>query len=173
MSNTPAFDKQKAEREISWLGTRLREPSTYAGIAVVLAALHFGNASDWVSAITAIGTGIGGLIAIVLPEANRPRGNNGGAVGRALVLLSLCAAAGAFVGAAPALAATKPLVHRPAMAVSTKPSVTRNGVGRRLRPGIGERSLQIRDGSSTRPRSRKTDAGDQRNHGRGASVGRL
>ena len=60
MSNTPAFDKQKAEREISWLGARLREPSTYAGIAVVLAALHFGNAGDWVSAITSIGTGIGG-----------------------------------------------------------------------------------------------------------------
>ena len=124
MSNTPAFDKQKAEREISWLGARLREPSTYAGIAVVLAALHFGNAGDWVSAITSIGTGIGGLIAIVLPEANRPRGNNGGAVGRALVLLLLCAAAVAFVGAAPALAATKPLVHRPAMVASTKPSVT-------------------------------------------------
>ena len=120
MSNTPAFDKQKAEREISWLGARLREPSTYAGIAVVLAALHFGNAGDWVSAITSIGTGIGGLIAIVLPEANRPRGNNGGAVGRGLVLLLLCAAAVAFVGAAPALGASAMKLPRPTWA-TTRP----------------------------------------------------
>jgi hypothetical protein len=124
MGETSEFDKQKAEREISWLGARLREPSTYAGIAVVLAALHFGNANDWVSAITSIGTGIGGVIAIVLPEASRQRGNGVVPAGRALMLLALCAAAAVFAGGVPALAATKPPLHRPSPAPSAKPSVT-------------------------------------------------
>jgi hypothetical protein len=120
----PVIDKVEIEQDISWLGARLREPSTYAGLGILLAALHLANAGDWVSAITAIGTGIGGIIAIVLPEAKRPRGNGGGAAGRALMLLALCAAAAAFVGAAPATAATKPPVHRPAASASARPSVT-------------------------------------------------
>jgi len=120
------IDKVTAERDISWLGARLREPSTYAGLGIVLAALRLANAGDWVSAITAIGTGIGGIIAIVLPESKKPRGSTGGSTGRVLTMLALCAAAAAFIGATPARAATatKPLVHRPAVAVNTRPSVT-------------------------------------------------
>jgi hypothetical protein len=55
---------------IWWTGDRLREPSTYAGLAVLLGSLHMAGAPAWVTAITAIGTGIGGVIAIVLPEQN-------------------------------------------------------------------------------------------------------
>lgn len=66
----PSFDKAKAEQEISWLGARLREPSTYAGLAVVLTAVfHLSNGQSWAAAIASIGIGIGGIIAIILPEA--------------------------------------------------------------------------------------------------------
>ncbi len=118
----PVIDKAEVTQDISWLGARLREPSTYAGLGILFAAFHLANAGDWVSAITAIGTGVGGIVAILLPEAKRPRGNGGVPGGPALTMLVLCAAA--LVCAAPALAANKPLVRRPAMAVSNKPTVT-------------------------------------------------
>ena len=118
------IDKVTAERDVSWLGARLREPSTYAGLGIVLAAFHLANAGDWVSALTAIGTGIGGIIAIVLPEAKRPRGTAGSPSGRVLMMLALCAVAAALVGAGPARAVTKPLVRRPVAAASARPSVT-------------------------------------------------
>jgi hypothetical protein len=63
-----AIDKAKAEQDVSWVGARLREPSTYAGLAVLLGLAHFGNVDGWVAALTSIGVGIGGVIAIVLPE---------------------------------------------------------------------------------------------------------
>lgn len=116
------IDKTEVARDISWLGTRLREPSTYAGLGVLLAAFHLANADDWVSAITAIGTGIGGIIAILLPEAKQPRGN-GSAPGCALTMLVLCTAA-AFVCAAPAMAANRTLPRRSTVTVSGKPTVT-------------------------------------------------
>ena len=121
----PATDKAEVAQDISWLGARLREPSTYAGLGILLAAFHLADAGGWVSAITAIGTGIGGIIAILLPEAKRPRGGSGIPGGRALAMLVLCVAA-ALVCAAPgpALAANKVLVRRPAAAPSTKPTVT-------------------------------------------------
>jgi hypothetical protein len=68
MLDTPRFDRAKADMQISWLGKRLREPSTYAGLAVILGALHFGNTQDWIAALSSIGIGIGGIIAILLPE---------------------------------------------------------------------------------------------------------
>lgn len=118
------IDKVTAERDMSWLGARLREPSTYAGLGILLAAFHLAHAGDWLSALTAIGTGIGGIIAIVLPEAKRPRGDTGGPGGSALAILALCIAAAVFTGAEPARAATKPLVHRSAVPASARPSVT-------------------------------------------------
>lgn len=116
----PATGKAEVARDISWLGARLREPSTYAGLGVLLAAFHLANAGDWVSAITAIGTGVGGIIAILLPEAKRPHG-----IGslRVLTMLALCAAA-ALVCAAPAMAAKRTLARRSAVTVSAKPTVT-------------------------------------------------
>jgi len=119
----PVIDKAVVAQDISWLGARLREPSTYAGLGILFAAFHLANAGDWVSAMTAIGTGVGGIIAIVLPEAKPPRGNGGASAGRALAMLALCTAA-VLVCAAPALAASKAPVRRPAAAVSTRPTVT-------------------------------------------------
>ena len=116
----PATGKAEVARDISWLGARLREPSTYAGLGVLLAAFHLADAGDWVSAITAIGTGVGGIIAMLLPEAKRPHG-----IGslRVLTMLALCAAA-ALVCAAPALAAKRTLARRSTVTVSAKPTVT-------------------------------------------------
>ena len=66
------MDKQKTDEEISWLGARLREPSTYAGLAILLGGIfHLSNADGWAAAITSIGLGVGGIIAIVLPEAKK------------------------------------------------------------------------------------------------------
>lgn len=47
----------------------MREPSSYAGLAVLLGAvLHLANANAWAAALTSIGVGVGGIIAIVLPD---------------------------------------------------------------------------------------------------------
>ena len=64
----PTFDKARAEKDISWLGARLREPSTYAGLAAVLAVFHLSTDSGLVHSLTMIGMGIGGLVSFVLPE---------------------------------------------------------------------------------------------------------
>ena len=62
------IDKATVEQDIGWIGARLREPSTYAGLALVLTGLfHLANANAWAGAIASIGIGIGGIIAIVLP----------------------------------------------------------------------------------------------------------
>jgi len=64
-----AFDRAQVDQEVSWVGKRLREPSTYAGLAVLLGgAAHLANADAWTAAIASIGVGVGGIIAILLPE---------------------------------------------------------------------------------------------------------
>ena len=116
----PPIDSAEIARDVSWLGARLREPSTYAGLGIVLAAFHFGSVADWVSAITSIGTGVGGIIAILLPEA-KLRDKTPGPLTTSMVLFA-CAAAIAF--AAPALAANKPVPRRFPAATAGKPTVT-------------------------------------------------
>lgn len=75
----PAIDQQKVEAEISWLGARLREPSTYAGLSSLAAAaalfhlIPSGAGTDLVKYVTMIGMSVGGLIAILLPEAGRAK----------------------------------------------------------------------------------------------------
>lgn len=70
IASKSVIDKAEVERDVSWLGARLREPSTYAGLAVLLTAVfHMKDATAWSSAIESIGVGIGGVIAILLPEA--------------------------------------------------------------------------------------------------------
>ena len=52
---------------------RLREPSTYAGIAGVIAGLGFiPHAADIAGLIGPLGAVIAGVLAIVLPEAKTP-----------------------------------------------------------------------------------------------------
>ncbi len=63
------MDKNELTRDVSWIGARMREPSSYAGLAVILGAvLHVSGAGDLAAALTSIGIGIGGLIAFFLPE---------------------------------------------------------------------------------------------------------
>ena len=66
----PALDTAKVEQDVSWIGARLREKSTYAGLLVLLGlvAPHLTDPSALVSALSMIGMGVGGLIAIILPE---------------------------------------------------------------------------------------------------------
>ncbi len=54
---------------MQYLITRLREPSTYAGIATLLTGLSFiPNAMAWANEVELIGAAISGLLAIILPE---------------------------------------------------------------------------------------------------------
>jgi hypothetical protein len=64
-----SFDKVRGRQGIAWLGARMREPSTWAGIAAVAVTLHIGIPPDLWSAVTQIGVGIGGAIAFFLPES--------------------------------------------------------------------------------------------------------
>jgi hypothetical protein len=65
------FDKAELEQDVSWLGARLREPSTYAGLAAVLAMLHLSTDPGLVHSLSMIGMGLGGVIAFLLPEGER------------------------------------------------------------------------------------------------------
>ena len=66
----PTIDTAKVEQDVSWIGARLREKSTYAGLLVLLSlvAPHLTDPSALVSALSMIGMGVGALIAIMLPE---------------------------------------------------------------------------------------------------------
>ena len=63
------LDPMDIENDVSWIGARMREPSTYAGLSALLLGLfHLQSAEAWSAAIISIGIGIGGIIAILLPE---------------------------------------------------------------------------------------------------------
>jgi hypothetical protein len=62
------MDQAEVKKDVTWLGARLREPSTYLGLGMLLAALHVADASSWASALTSIGLGLGGIIGVLLPE---------------------------------------------------------------------------------------------------------
>jgi hypothetical protein len=67
-TNMPKFDKARAERDISWLGARLREPSTYAGLATLLGVVGMTLDPSLLKYLSMIGMGAGGIIAFFLPE---------------------------------------------------------------------------------------------------------
>lgn len=62
------MDKQELDQDISWFGARLREPSTYLGLAAILAAIHIGDAQTWANIIMSFGIGLGGLIGMLMSE---------------------------------------------------------------------------------------------------------
>jgi hypothetical protein len=66
-----SFDKAELTKDVSWLGARLREPSTYAGLAAVLAVAHLSSDPGLVHSLAMIGTGLGGVIAFILPEQSK------------------------------------------------------------------------------------------------------
>ena len=51
-----------------WLIARLREPSTYAGLAAVLVAFHVSDATSWANNLTTFGIGLSGLVAMAAQE---------------------------------------------------------------------------------------------------------
>jgi hypothetical protein len=52
---------------------RLKEPSTYAGLAsvIMMGSAFIPNASAWAHEVTLIGAAITGLLAIILPETKK------------------------------------------------------------------------------------------------------
>jgi hypothetical protein len=66
------MDKAALIKQATWLGARLREPSTYVGLAGILVAFHIGNgevdAATWAGLITTGGIFFGSLLAVILPE---------------------------------------------------------------------------------------------------------
>lgn len=47
---------------------RLKEPSSYAGLAGLLGSVHIANSADIATSLTSIGIGVASLISILLPE---------------------------------------------------------------------------------------------------------
>lgn len=48
--------------------SRLREPSTYAGLGAILMAFHVHDASSWANDFTTFGMGAAGLVAMFCKE---------------------------------------------------------------------------------------------------------
>jgi hypothetical protein len=129
----PNIDAQKIVEEASWLGARLREPSTYAGLGVLLTLVfHVSNAGALALNIETIGVGLGSIIlaviAIVVPErasaAPRPAMPNISSA----AMWALCVI-GASLIALPALAAPAKLklpiplpALKPALAAPAAPA---------------------------------------------------
>ena len=54
---------------MSFIISRLKEPSTYAGLAAFLAGLSFiPHAAEWAGLLPAFGTLVAGALAILIPE---------------------------------------------------------------------------------------------------------
>jgi hypothetical protein len=51
-----------------WVIARLKEPSSYAGLAGLLLANHVAQSDVWAAGLTSIGIGIASIAAIFLPE---------------------------------------------------------------------------------------------------------
>ena len=90
----PKVDKAEVEQEVSYIGARLSEKSTYAGLSILIALAlpHFAGASDLVTAITDVGMGIGILVSISLPEKGSPVGKIN-SLGMGVLMLAIAAAA--------------------------------------------------------------------------------
>ena len=67
-SPKPVFDKARTKKDISWIGARLREPSTYAGVATLLGVVGMTIDPGLLKYLSMIGMGVGGVISFVLPE---------------------------------------------------------------------------------------------------------
>jgi hypothetical protein len=125
-NSASVIDKAKVERDVSWLGARLREPSTYAGLAVLLGMFGLHDVPQAVKDISEIGMGLGGLIAIFLPEVKKAVNGVAAAAatdrGQAVAVAALCVIS-ACVFVVPALAADKAATPQPKAAVNSKPTV--------------------------------------------------
>lgn len=57
---------------LSYIVNRLKEPSTYAGLAALLGVVGLKIAPDQLSAIITVLTGLAGAIAVFVPDLNKP-----------------------------------------------------------------------------------------------------
>ncbi len=53
---------------LGWIAARLSEPSTYAGLGMLLVVMHLNAPAGVTQSITYIGMGVGGILSIVLKE---------------------------------------------------------------------------------------------------------
>jgi hypothetical protein len=53
---------------MEYIVSRLREPSTYAGLAAIVAAFGLAVPAEWVQALSALGVAVGGVLAVVMRE---------------------------------------------------------------------------------------------------------
>jgi len=59
---------------VSWFLARLREPSTWAGIAALIAGTNVGiDAASATDALVAISSAVAGLLALVIKEKGSPK----------------------------------------------------------------------------------------------------
>ena len=101
----PAVSKinaQQVEQDASWLGQRMKEPSTYAGLGVLLTLVfHISNAGLAMNIQTigiALGTIILAVLAIIKPGGGGKITAAGGApIDKAVASLALLIAAGALL----------------------------------------------------------------------------
>ncbi|MBV8753344.1 MAG: hypothetical protein JO328_10860 [Hyphomicrobiales bacterium] len=64
----PKFTKAELTKDVSWLGARLREPSSWAAVSALLGVLNLSLDPGLMHDLSLIGMGLGGVIAFVLPE---------------------------------------------------------------------------------------------------------
>lgn len=56
---------------VNWAIARLKEPSTYAGLGVLLAAAHISLSADMQSAIIGVCVALAGLASVLLKEKTK------------------------------------------------------------------------------------------------------
>ena len=63
------FMDENTKKNLTFIGARLREKSTYAGLTVLLGmVLHGANVGPYADAIAAFGMFVGAVFAIFMPE---------------------------------------------------------------------------------------------------------
>ena len=97
---------QNLAQEASWLGARLQEKTTYAGLAMLLGVAGFAHATQWSADIETIGIGLGMLIAGVTAIATSE--SKGKTIVKALVLFLAIAGLISLFAPAPANAQIAP-----------------------------------------------------------------
>lgn len=62
------IDKKTLVKDVSYIGARLREPSTYNALGILAAVVGVSVSGPVGAAIATIGAGVGALIGALLPD---------------------------------------------------------------------------------------------------------
>jgi hypothetical protein len=147
----PAIDKANVMKGVAWFGARLREPSTYAGLAVLLAAIvNVKDAAAWSTAVQSIGIGIGGIIAILLPEPKAAGTKVGSGTASAILLAAALGASLCIPDPADAAAATKAGAQSGSSAL-TMTQVQQNPLALLAQFTIGDLQAALADANAQTP----------------------